>query len=189
MLGLLHGLEPREGSTTHWAVEGLPAISILARICRFCGTACKNIALLHREGAVPPGEIAAKARYSCTNAPGRFPAGRLIGRNAGADRLLVEMKVGRNAWPVMLALAVGVHENRVLDIRSADAIMSLTGLEAEQVARGMRELREKGVIVAVIKKTREGTRRADRSCFGHVAQYCFTPEAWEAISPSLAERG
>ena len=106
----------------------------------------------------------------------------------GLVKLLVDRRVGRNAWPVMLALGIGIHENRVLDVRSADAIMEHTGLSAKQVACGMGELREKGIIVPVIRRTHAGDRHLDRSSYRHVAQYCFTPDAWELIEPSLAER-
>ena len=103
----------------------------------------------------------------------------------GLMRLLVEKQVGRNSWPVMAALCNGVHVNRMLDVKSSERIVKLTGLTANQVARGMRELREKGVIVPVTRKTKDGYRHPDRSNFGHVAQYCFTPEAWGWIEGDI----
>ena len=78
--------------------------------------------------------------------------------------------------------------DRVIERQFAEAIMEHTGLSAKQVARGMGELRDKGIIVPVIRKTHAGAKRLDRSSFGHVAQYCFTPDAWELIEPSLAGR-
>jgi hypothetical protein len=46
----------------------------------------------------------------------------------------------------------------------------------------MAELRGKGIIVPVIRKTKDGSRHLDRSAYGHVAQYCITRDLWNAIS-------
>lgn len=103
----------------------------------------------------------------------------------GLVRLLVEKQVGRNGWPVMVALCYGVYPNRTLKVKSSEGIAEFTGLTANQIARGMRELREKGIIVPVTRKTKAGFRHLDRSNFGHVAQYCLTPEAWSWIENDI----
>ena len=51
-----------------------------------------------------------------------------------------------------------------------------------QVARGMAELRERGVIVPVMRRTADGRRAPDRSNFGHVAQYCIAREVWAKVA-------
>lgn len=101
--------------------------------------------------------------------------------SAGMMRLLVAKGIGRNGWAVMAALCCGVHEDRTLDRRSAAAIRSMTGLTPNQVARGMAELRDKGIIAPVTRINAVGYAHPDRSNFGHVAQYCFTKEAWKRI--------
>ncbi len=55
------------------------------------------------------------------------------------------------------------------------------GFTELQVKRGMQELREKEIIVPVARKTRAGVLKADKSRFGHVAQYRFTMQAWNCI--------
>lgn len=97
-------------------------------------------------------------------------------------QLLVSKGVGRNSWAVMVALSSGIHSDRTLDLKPAQAIARSTGLSEKQVSRGMAELKAKNIIAPVIRKSRDGTRRVDRSCFGHVATYCFTKEAWESIA-------
>ena len=99
----------------------------------------------------------------------------------GLVRLLVAKGVGRNGWAVMAALCCGVHEDGVLDVRSAASVCEMSGLTRNQVARGMAELRERGIIVAVARRNARGYLHPDRSNFGHVAQYCFTREAWRTI--------
>lgn len=45
----------------------------------------------------------------------------------------------------------------------------------------MTELRNKGLIVPVIRRNSEGYRRPDRSNFGHIAQYCITRDVWASV--------
>ena len=86
-------------------------------------------------------------------------------------RILVERKVGRNGWPVMVALCSGVHADGTIDRKSAGRICEMTGLSPAQVARGMAELRGGGVIEPVEVEGPDGRLRPDRPSFGHVAQF------------------
>jgi len=97
-------------------------------------------------------------------------------------QLLVQRGVGRNGWAVMLALCMGLHENRMFDRKSAQRIAELTGLTEKQVSRGMAELKEQGIIAPIVRKSKGGSFSIDRPCFGHVATYCFTKDAWEQIA-------
>ena len=81
----------------------------------------------------------------------------------------------------MTALCHRIYENGKLGRASAHEISEITGLTAYQVARGMTELRDKGVIVPVIKKDANGRRWADRSVKGHVAQYCIGQDTWATV--------
>lgn len=77
----------------------------------------------------------------------------------GLVRLLVDKGVGRNGWAVMAALSCGVHENGVLDVQSAASACEMTGLTRNQVARGMAELRDKGVIAPCPRRPRSAWSR------------------------------
>ena len=81
----------------------------------------------------------------------------------------------------MVALCRKVYTDGRLGRVSAKEISERTGLTAYQVARGMAELREKGVIVPVVRRNSEGVRRPDRSNFGHVAQYCIARDVWQRV--------
>lgn len=102
---------------------------------------------------------------------------------------LVARRVGRNGWAVMVALCRRVYADGRLGRASAEEVAGCTGLSAYQVARGMAELRDKGVIAPVIRRTAEGRRVPDRSNFGHVAQYCITREVWAKVSTETAGSG
>lgn len=99
-------------------------------------------------------------------------------------RALVLRRVGRNGWAVMAALCRRVFEDGRLGRSSASEVSEFTGLTAYQVARGMTELRDKGIIVPVIRKDASGKRWADRSTHGHVAQYCISRDIWETVEVS-----
>ena len=43
-------------------------------------------------------------------------------------------------------------------------------------------LRDKNIIVPVVRKTADGFRKLDRSNYGHVAQYCITRDIWKLVS-------
>ena len=94
---------------------------------------------------------------------------------------MARAQIGRNGWPVMVALCHKIYANGRLGRASSDEIARRTGLTYTQISRGMRELRDKGIIAPVIRKTKEGYRRPDRSAYGHVAQYCITRDLWAAI--------
>ena len=102
-------------------------------------------------------------------------------------QLMVSKGIGRNAWAVIIALSSGIRSDRTLDLKSAQRIAESTGLSEKQIARGMAELKAKNILAPVIRQSKDGTRRVDRSCFGHVATYCFTKEAWEFIEKGFSE--
>ena len=99
----------------------------------------------------------------------------------GLARVLVSKGVGRNGWAVMAALCRAVYYDGRMRAVSAESISAAYGLTKAQVARGMSELRDKGIIEPVTVTTSRGYRYPDRSNFGHVAQYRFTKATWEAI--------
>ncbi len=111
----------------------------------------------------------------------RYAPGSYSNIPTGFVRVLAEKKVGRNGWPVMVALCSCVLENRMIGRMLAASISERTGLSLWQVARGMAELRNKGIVMLVIRRAEEGYRRIDRSNTGHVARYCFTSEVWNKI--------
>lgn len=94
---------------------------------------------------------------------------------------MVDRRVGRNGWAVMVALCRKLYEDGRFGASSAREMSDFTGLSAWQVARGMTELREKGLIVPVVVKDAEGRRRPDRSSSGHVARYCVARDVWEKV--------
>lgn len=97
-------------------------------------------------------------------------------------RLLVERQIGRNGRAVLDCLCNMTLANGVFGIKSAQNIADYTGLDKRQVARGMQELKEKGIVIQVTKENRDGKWVLDRSNAGHVAQLAFTREAWARIS-------
>ena len=102
-------------------------------------------------------------------------------------KLLVEKRVGRNGWAVMVALCRKVYADGRLGRTPAAEIAEASGLTAYQVARGMKELRDKGIIAPVTRKTAQGYRHPDRSNYGHVAQYRFTKKAWARVETAPIE--
>lgn len=113
----------------------------------------------------------------------RYPASTFSTVQAGLVQLMVEKRVGRNGWAVMVALCRKVYADGRLGRTPAAELAKVSGLTAYQVARGMKELRDKGIIAPVIRKTAQGYRHPDRSNYGHVAQYRFTKKAWARKSP------
>ena len=106
----------------------------------------------------------------------------------GLLKLLVETQVGRNGWAVIVAMCRTIYFDGRFGRISAKDIAATTGMSSYQIARGMTELREKGIIVPVYRTTSEGYRHLDRSNLGHVAQYCFTKDAWKRIEKVAPER-
>lgn len=111
----------------------------------------------------------------------RFPKRSYSTIQRGLMRVLVERRVGRNGLMVMIALCRAIYSDGRLGRLSSEEMSEMTGLTSYQNARGMKELRDKGIITPIIRKTKEAYRHPDRSNFGHVAQYCFTKEVWALI--------
>ena len=117
----------------------------------------------------------------------RYPPSEFATLPMGLARLLAEKRVGRNGWAVMVALCRKVYADGRLGRTPASEIAEASGLTAYQVARGMKELRDKGIIAPVTRKTAQGYRHPDRSNYGHVAQYRFTKKAWARIETAPIE--
>lgn len=105
----------------------------------------------------------------------------------GLARLLISKGVGRNGWGVMTCLCRCVYANGTFGPMGREAMCSVYGLTELQVKRGMQELREKEIITPVARKTRAGVLKADKSRFGHVAQYRFTKQAWNSIQKEVED--
>jgi|GEM_PF-1133203 len=117
----------------------------------------------------------------------RYPASTFATVPGGLACLMAEKRVGRNGWAVMVALCRRVYADGRLGRTPAAEIAEASGLTAYQVARGMKELRDKGIIAPVTRKTAQGYRHPDRSNYGHVAQYRFTKKAWARIETVAAD--
>ena len=111
----------------------------------------------------------------------KFSAGGYFTMPYGLVEIMAKRRVASNGWPVMAALCRRIYANGVLGRCGREEIAKLTGLTYSQIARGMSELRQKEIIVPVIRKTAEGYRHLDRSNFGHIAQYCISRDIWESI--------
>ena len=117
----------------------------------------------------------------------RFPPQTYSTIQQGLMQVLVERKVGRNGLMVMIALCGAIYADGRLGRMSSELMSDITGLTANQNARGMKELRDKKIITTIIRRTKEDYRHPDRSNFGHVAQYCFTKEVWARIETANNE--
>lgn len=117
----------------------------------------------------------------------RFPPQTYSTIQQGLMQVLVERKVGRNGLMVMIALCGAIYADGRLGRMSSELMSDITGLTANQNARGMKELRDKKIITPTIRRTKEDYRHPDRSNFGHVAQYCFTKEVWARIETANNE--
>lgn len=95
--------------------------------------------------------------------------------------VLVERQVGRNGWAAMAALCHAVFSDGRIGVMSSNGVCARTGLTKYQVARGMTELRDKGIIAPVIRTNAEGHRHPDRSKYGHVARYCICRDIWALV--------
>lgn len=125
--------------------------------------------------------VGRSGRVSGADCFARYPPTTFAMIQEGLIEELVKRQVGRNGWAVMVALCRKVYADGRLGRASAKEISSCTGLTRYQVARGMTELRNKGLIVPVIRRNSEGYRRPDRSNFGHIAQYCITRDVWASV--------
>ena len=119
--------------------------------------------------------LAASGRFA------RYPPSAFATIPEGIVYELVARRVGRNGWAVMVALCRKLYEDGCFGVSSAKEMAAFTGLTSYQVARGMTELREKGLIVPLIVKDADGRRRPDRSSSGHVARYCVARSIWAKV--------
>lgn len=115
----------------------------------------------------------------------RYPPGSYATLQDGLAAALVAQKVGRNGWAVMVALCHKVYCDGRLGWMSAREISKRTGLSMRQVAHGMAELRDSGMIVPVLRRNVDGAWAPDRSRLGHVAQYRIADEVWAAVGLQL----
>lgn len=116
----------------------------------------------------------------------RFNPGRYTTLPEEVARVMARRRVGANGWPVMLALCRRIYADGELGTYGREDISAFTGLTYRQIARGMSELREKGIIAPVIRKV-DGYRRLDHSTHGHVARYCICRDIWALVE--LKETG
>ena len=112
----------------------------------------------------------------------RYPSGSYATLQCGLVTALVARKVGRNGWGVMAAMCCKVYWDGRLGWMSSREISKRTGLSARQVAHGMAELRDKGIIAPVLRRGADGAWRPDRSRLGHVAQYRIADDVWATVS-------
>ena len=124
-----------------------------------------------------PGEkrrdVTAMARYA------QYPPLRFSVVPEGLIAELNARRVGRNGMLVMLDLCRQVYEDGTIGRAPARDVSERT---AYQVARGMTELRDKGIIEPVAVRGRDGVRRPDRSTHGHVAQYRINDDVWKRVA-------
>lgn len=111
----------------------------------------------------------------------RFPKLTYATIQDGLLKRMAARKIGRNGWAVMVAFCKTIYTDGCLGKLSSAAIQEVTGLTDKQVARGMADLRDKGIIEPIIRTTRQGYRNPDKSNLNHVAQYRFTKGSWNAI--------
>ena len=111
----------------------------------------------------------------------RYQPGEFSTLPRGIVRELVARHVGRNGWAVMLAPCRKLYEDGRIGMSPAKEISRYVGLTAYQVARGMTELRDKGIISPVVVRDSEGRRRPDRSSSGRVARYCISRDVWASV--------
>ena len=119
--------------------------------------------------------VSAMARYA------QYPP---LGFSVVPQGLVMELgarRVGRNGLIVMIDLCRQVYEDGAIGRTPARDMSDRTGLSAYQVARGMAELRDKGVIEPVTVRGRDDVRRPDRSTHGHVARYRISDDVWKQV--------
>ncbi len=115
--------------------------------------------------------------------------GRFTTIPLGLIAFLARVQVGRNGLAVIMSLCRCIYDDGSFGRRSCKSICEDTGLTPAQVSRGMAELKEKLVIEPVIVWSGDGSPNPDRSNFGHVARYMFTPEVMQYISDDMATEG
>ncbi len=102
----------------------------------------------------------------------RFNSGCYTTLPQEVAQVMTRRRVGANGWPVMLALCRRIYADGELDTYGRGDISAFTGLTYRQMVRGMSELRDKGIIAAVIRKV-DGYRRLGHSTHSHVVRYCI----------------
>ena len=115
----------------------------------------------------------------------RFPALTYSTIPEALVHALARERVGCNGMAVMMALCRKVYADGRFGRASADELSSRCGLARQQIARGMMDLRGKGIVEPVTVKAADGTERPDRPAFGHIAQYRIAPDVWAMVD--LAE--
>ena len=111
----------------------------------------------------------------------RYPSGTYAAMQDGLIAELAVRQVGRNGLIVMLALCRKVYVDGRLGRAPAAEISRSTGLTLRQVAHGMKDLRDRGVIVPVVRERADGTIAPDRSRLGFVAQYRIAQDVWSSV--------
>ena len=120
-------------------------------------------------------EVSAMARYA------QYPP---LGFSVVPQGLVIELsarRVGRNGLVVMIDLCRQLYEDGTIGRTPARDVSERTGLSSYQVARGMAELRDKGIIEPVTVRGRDGVRRPDRSTHGHVARNRINDDVWKRV--------
>lgn len=110
----------------------------------------------------------------------RFNPGRYTTLPQEVARVMARRRAGANGWPVMLALCRRIYADGELGTYGREDISAFTGLTYRQIARGMSELRDKGVIAPVVRKV-DGYRKLDHSTHGHVARHCICRDIWALV--------
>ena len=99
----------------------------------------------------------------------------------GLLRVAQEKDLGKNGLKVLICLCRCVYADGKLGIMGSEAMQRVSGMTRIQVMHGMEELRRKEIIIPVVKRTKAGAYRADKSMTNHVAQYRFTRQVWDRI--------
>ena len=102
--------------------------------------------------------------------------------------VLAREQVGRNGCLVFIALCRKVYADGKFGRASAEELSRRCGLTRQQIARGMMDLRGKGIVEPVVRTTADGRRAPDRPGFGHVAQYRIEPNVWATVKCESRER-
>ncbi len=101
---------------------------------------------------------------------------------------LARSRVGCNGWAVMIALSRKIYADGRFGRASAKELSARCGLTRQQIARGMMDLRGKGIVEPVAVKSADGTEKPDRPAFGHVAQYRIASNVWATVKCESRER-
>lgn len=92
----------------------------------------------------------------------RFPALTYSTIPEALAHVLARRRVGCNGWAVMVALSRKVYADGRFGRASAEELSSRCGLTRQQIARGMMDLRGKGIVEPVTRTAADGTEKPDR---------------------------